>query len=598
MDASPRKVADYGFLSDCRSSALVSRDGSVDWWCPGRFDAASVFARLLDERAGHWSIRPVVPFQAQREYLPGTLVLRTVFHTSGGAVAVTDALAQGPSTAGHDLGTAAPQVLLRCVEGVAGSVPLRMECVPRMEYGRVTPWMAAVDGGVCASGGPVVLRLTGTVPVTVGTGVATSELTVAAGEAYGWSLAYAPAYAAAGPASLDPRSALDDTVAAWRSWSDLHRAYEGWRADLVHHSALVVQGLTYRPSGAVVAAPTTSLPEEPGGERNYDYRYAWLRDFTLTMRALWVAACPDEAEALFSWVAAATGHLGDDDPVPIMYGVEGERDLTERNLDHLAGFAGSRPVRVGNEAWRQRQHDVLGEVLDAAYLFRDRLSPLHDDVRALLVQLADRAADAWRKPDSGMWEIRGAERHYLSSKVLCWVALDRAVRFGDALAEPASRARWAAERDAVRQAVLEQGWHDGAGAYTGVFGSAELDASVLIMPLVGFLPADYPRMRATIAAVESRLGADGLVRRWADDPAGFLLCTYWLVECLALAGEVDRASAWFDRASGCANDLGLLAEQADLVCGEQLGNFPQTFSHIGLINAAWCLTKVSSGQAG
>ncbi|HZN19530.1 MAG TPA: glycoside hydrolase family 15 protein [Micromonosporaceae bacterium] len=597
MDDSPRRIADYGFLSDCRSAALVSRDGSVDWWCPGRFDAASVFARLLDDRAGHWSIRPAVPFRVRREYLAGSLVLRTVFDTAGGSVAVTDALAQAPGTQGHDLGVAAPQVLLRHVEGLAGAVPVWMECAPRMEYGRVTPRMEAVDGAVLATGGPAALRLAGTVPLAIGTGVATAELTVAAGDTYGWSLGYAPAYAGIGPAALDPRRVLDDTVAAWRSWADLHRAYDGFRTDLVRHSALVVQGLTYRPSGAVVAAPTTSLPEQLGGDRNYDYRYAWLRDFTLTMRALWVAACPDESDALFGWVAAATGQLGDGDPVPIMYGIEGERDLTERSLDHLAGFAGSRPVRVGNEAWRQRQHDVLGEVLDAAYLFRDRLGPLPDHVRSLLGQLADRAADAWRKPDSGMWEIRGAERHYLSSKVLCWVALDRAVRFGDALAGPASRERWAAERDAVRQAVLEQGWHDGAGAYTGVFGSAELDASVLVMPLVGFLPAEEPRMRATIAAVEARLGADGLVRRWAQDPAGFLLCTYWLVECLALAGEVDRAAEWFDRASGCANDLGLLAEQADPASGEQLGNFPQTFSHIGLVNAAWRLTEVTSGQA-
>ncbi|HET8681786.1 MAG TPA: glycoside hydrolase family 15 protein, partial [Micromonosporaceae bacterium] len=387
MDDSPRRIADYGFLSDCRSAALVSRDGSVDWWCPGRFDAASVFARLLDERAGHWSIRPAVPFRAQREYLAGTLVLRTVFDTAEGRVAVTDALAQAPGTLGHDLGVAAPRVLLRRVEGIAGTVPVRMEYAPRMEYGRVTPRMAVVDGDLLASGGPAVLRLAGpeTGGLAVGAGTATADLTVAAGDAYGWSLGYAPAYAAGDPVRLDPRQGLADTAAAWCSWGDLHRAYDGWRTDLVRHSAVVVQGLTYRPSGAVVAAPTTSLPEELGGDRNYDYRYAWLRDFTLTMRALWVAACPDEAEALFAWVASATGYLGDN-PMPIMYGIEGERDLTERSLDHLAGFAGSRPVRVGNEAWRQRQHDVLGEVLDAAYLFRDRLGPLPDEIRTLLVQ--------------------------------------------------------------------------------------------------------------------------------------------------------------------------------------------------------------------
>jgi GH15 family glucan-1,4-alpha-glucosidase len=346
-----------------------------------------------------------------------------------------------------------------------------------------------------------------------------------------------------------------------------------------------------------VAAATTSLPEELGGELNFDYRFAWLRDLSLTIRSLWIAACPDEPSRLFEWFSTVAGRNGGK-LVQIMYGVEGERDLTEHDLAHLAGYRGSRPVRIGNQAWSQKQLDVLGEVLDAAHVLRDSLGDLDAPVQDMLVTLADRAADSWREPDAGMWEARDAERHYTSSKVMCWTALDRAVRLAPRLGAGADAARWASARDDVRAAVLTRAWSDKAGAFTGAFGSDDLDASVLLLPLVGFVPATDERMWATIESVERELAAGGLIRRWPSDPSGFLICTYWLVECLAMAGHQRRATAWFHSAGAHANDLGLLAEQADPTTGELLGNFPQAFSHVGLINAAWRLAHPSGPAAG
>ena len=406
------------------------------------------------------------------------------------------------------------------------------------------------------------------------------------GEVVDLRLTYRPTFGA----EPDPTGVptLDDTADGWTSWVAQHTGYDGDYPDQVRRSSLVLQGLTYAPSGAIIAAATTSLPETMGGELNFDYRYAWLRDLSLTIRSLWLAACPDEPERLFAWLADSAGHVGNE-LVQIMYGVEGERDLTEHVLEHLAGYRGSAPVRVGNEAWQQDQLDVFGEVLDAAHLLEEQLGELEPPTQQLLVALADRAASTWDRPDAGMWEARDKQRHYTSSKVMCWVALDRSVRLAPRLGTAAAPEVWAKARDAVREAVLEQAWSEKAGAYTGAFGSDDLDASVLVMPLVGFLPGDDDRMKATVEAVERQLGDGGLVRRWPSDPSGFLICTYWLVECLVLAGEPDRARSWFLRATEHANDLGLLSEEADPRTGELLGNFPQAFSHVGLVNAAWRL---------
>jgi len=585
-------IADYGFLSDCHSAALVDRSGSVDWFCVPRFDSPSVFGRLLDAEAGHWVIRPGEDFTTERRYVGNSLVLRTVFRTASGEVAVTDALALAAGARGHDIGLASPHVLLRRIEGLSGAVPMCSELAPRMEYGRTEPHLSGVEGGFEARGGPVRLTCTSTVEFDCADGVARADFSVGAGDRVDFGLTYQPSYSTAAQRDGDEPS-IEDTVAGWESWSALHTTYDGAFPDEVHRSSLVLQGLTFGPSGAVIAAPTTSLPETMGGELNFDYRFAWLRDLSLTIRALWLAACPDEPARLFDWLSHSAGHVRHE-LIQIMYGVEGERDLTEHLLEHLSGFRGSAPVRVGNAAWEQQQLDVLGEVLDAAHLLRDQLGELAEPTRQLLVALADRAADSWQEPDAGMWEARDAQRHYTTSKVMCWVALDRATKLADKLGEHADPDKWAVARDEVRSAILEQAWSEDAGAYTGAFGSDHLDASVLLLPLVDFLPATDERMRATIEAVESGLGNEVLVRRWPDDRSGFLICTYWLVECLVLCGEPERAEKWFRSATDASNDLGLLSEEGDPDTGELLGNFPQAFSHVGLINAAWRLGQPTS----
>jgi len=580
-------IADYGFLSDCHSAALVDRSGSIDWWCVPRFDSPSVFGRLLDQDAGHWTLRPAGDFTASRSYAGETLVLRTVFATDTGEVSVTDALLLEAAARGHDLGLRSPHVLLRRVQGLAGTVRMETELAPRMEYGRTEPHLRLLIGGAEAKGGPATLTLTSPVPFTIDDGAVRSEFAVEAGQSIDLRLAYEPTFGAAATAPADAPS-LEETLETWASWTAEHTGYDGDFPAQVRRSSLVLQGLTYGPSGAIVAAATTSLPETMGGELNFDYRYSWLRDLSLTVRALWLAACPDEPARMFDWLANSAGHTRDE-LVQIMYGVEGERDLTEHVLEHLDGYRGSAPVRIGNEAWKQDQLDVFGEVLEAAQLLRDQLGDLTPSVQQLLVALADRAARSWEDPDAGMWEARDEQRHYTSSKVMCWVALDRAVTMAPRLGDGADPQRWSRARDAVRSAVLDRAWSEKAGAYTGAFGSDDLDASVLMLPLVGFLDADDERMLATVEAIEQELGGGGLVRRWPSDRSGFLICTYWLVECLALAGLQERARAWFASATAHANDLGLLSEEADPATGELLGNFPQAFSHVGLVNAAWRL---------
>jgi len=588
-------IADYGFLSDCHSAALVDRSGSVDWWCVPRFDSPSVLGRLLDPQAGHWALRPVGAFTTQREYVGDTLVLRTIFLTESGVVTVTDALGLEQGARGHEIGLRSPHVLLRRIEGVTGSVAMRSELAPRMEYGRTNPNMHLTERGGVARGGPTTLALTASVPVSQAAGALVCSFVIAAGDTVDFHLGYSATFGEEQPQAAANAATLEDTITAWESWSALHTAYDGDFPEQVRRSSLVLQGLTYSPSGAVVAAATTSLPETMGGDLNFDYRYAWLRDLSLTMRSLWIAACPHEPQRLFDWLATSAGHVRAE-LVQIMYGVEGERDLNERELEHLAGYRDSSPVRVGNAAWRQDQLDVFGEVLDAAHLLEGTLGDLTPAVQQMLVALVDRAASVWTEPDAGMWEARDARRHYVSSKVMCWVALDRAVQLADRLGERADPQAWAKARDAVRAAVLAQAWSEAAGAYTGAFGSDDLDASVLLLPIVGFLPAGDERMLATIETVERELGAGGLVRRWPSDRSGFLICTYWLVECLSLAGQQERATAWFEGATAHANDLGLLSEEADPTSGELLGNYPQAFSHVGLINAAWRLGQAEPSK--
>ena len=603
-------IGSHALLSDCHSAALVTAAGSVDWLCWPRFDSPSVFGRLLDDTAGHWSIRPAGRFSADRRYLDRTLVLETSFHTSGGTVVVTDALAMGVDNYGHALGRRVPHLLIRSVTCVGGVVDVEVSYAPRPEYGLLHPLLSPADGGWTTRGGAERLVLSSPVPLTPHRHAATARVPMSAGQTVAFALHRATPEAE--PARVwrpdEIAERLADTAAAWRSWSDLHQNYHGpWR-DQVQHSGRVLRGLTFQPTGAVVAAATTSLPEQVGGERNWDYRYAWIRDASFTLQALWVAACPDEAGDFFAFMATATAATaGPDTPLQIMFGVGGEHDLTERVLPHLRGWRDSRPVRVGNGAWCQEQIDVYGEVLDAAYRLAGKIDLTDGDLRAFLVAAADGAAARWRQADQGIWEVRGEPRHFLYSKVMCWVALDRAIILADRLAAADRVPAWQRARDEIRRAVVRDGWSDAAGAFTQSFGSATLDASALMMPIVGFLPADDPRMRATIEAIADRLTDErGLVYRYrtsdgVDGLAGtegtFLLCTFWLAQALAMAGCAARAREVFERAARYANDVGLLAEEIDPGSGEPLGNFPQAFSHIGLINAAWAISELRDGRA-
>lgn len=587
------KISDYAFLSDCQSAALVSRRGSIDWFCAPRFDSPSVFGRLLDRDAGYWLIRPRGRFSSRRQYTADTLVLKTTCSTSGGAVEITDALALEPTFQGHQIGRAAPHMLLRSVRGLDGRVEMEMDLSPRFEYGLTHPHFRYTRGGMIIVGGPAELQLAAPVEIEIGGSDARATFSVAAGETIGFSLGFRAGFWDGQLQTPAVEEALKQTVEAWKSWVGVHEDYEGLYADEVKLSALLLRGLTFQPSGSLVAAATTSLPEIPGGGANWDYRFTWLRDASMTMRALWVASCPDEPQRFFDWISRAGGRVGRE-AVQIMYGVEGERDLTEHCLDHLSGFGGSSPVRIGNDAWKQKQLDVLGEVLNAAWIMRRRLGSLDHWVREMLTLFADRAASGWREPDAGIWEARDRERHYTFSKVMCWVALDRAVKLaGMLMAGEKQVRRWVRARGQVRRAVLKEAWNDDAGAFTGAFGSDHLDAALLLMPLMEFLPASDERMLATIDAIDSRLGAaGGLIRRWPEEENGFVICSYWMAECQALAGRAGRAREIFEQVTARANDLGLLSEMIDAGSGGLLGNFPQAFSHIGLINAAWRLTQV------
>ncbi len=594
-------IAEYALLSDCRSAALVSRAGSIDWLCFPRFDGPSVFARLLDEQAGHWSINAVGASEVSRRYLEGTMVLETTFRTPKGTVVVVDAMAMGRNERGHELGVDSPGVLLRSVSCQSGTVEIELEYAPRLEYGLIAPLLRPVEGGIYARGGADVLVLSSPMVLTIEESIAQARFTLQAGEQANFALQHQASWQKTPQMCTEAAIAdyLQDTTIGWCTWSDMHQRYEGpWR-DMVHHSGRVLQALMYRPTGAIVAAPTTSLPESVGGERNWDYRYTWVRDASFTLDALWVAACPDEAYWFFSWMAGAVAtQIRRDADLQIMFGIGGEHDLSERTISHLSGWRDSRPVRVGNGAWNQRQLDVYGELLGAARRLRDQLGDLDEVTRHFLVEVADTASARWQEQDQGIWEVRGDPRDFLYSKLMCWVALDCAIDLADILQAHDRIDEWAAIREQIRDAILQRGWSEKAAAFTQSFGSDDLDASCLMMPIVGFLPATDPRMRSTIDAIAERLtDAHGLVYRYraSDGLAGeegtFLLCTFWLAQAQALAGEIELARATFEQAIAYANDVGLLAEEVDPTSGELLGNFPQAFSHIGLVNAAWAISQ-------
>ena len=603
---SSRPIADYGLLADCNSAALVDRDGSIGWLCLPRYDSPSVFAQILDADGGHWQIKPTGGYRSERRYLPGTLVIETVFATETGSVKLIDAMAFAEGQRHHELGLGAPHLLLRSVQGLVGEVELQLELAPRPEYGLVKPLFRATETGGRTFGGPNQVVVSCPVETTILDATMRATFTLTAGAEIGFALQWSPPEGPAPePCGAEKVAArIEDTVEAWRSWEAEHDIYQGPHRELVRLSSRVLKGLTYRPTGAIVAAPTTSLPETVGGERNWDYRYSWIRDSSLTLEALYIGACSDEAEEFISFMTSSAGGRASERSLQIMYGIAGEHDLTERELPHLRGWRDSSPVRVGNGAWGQTQLDVYGELLNSLYLYREQLGDLHVEIQRFVADLANTAARRWRETDAGMWEMRGEPRHHLSSKVLCWVALDRAIALAPQLGMHAEVDHWTTERDLIREAVLSRGWSEERHAYAQSFESDELDAAQLLMPILGFLPATDERMRATIDAIADELTEDGLVLRYrneeglnADGLSGeegtFVICSFWLVCALAKAGEVDRAERLFDHLASYANDLGLLAEEIDAANGELLGNFPQAFSHIGLITAAWEIDKAS-----
>ena len=603
-------IGDYALLSDCHGSGLVNRAGSIDWLCLPRFDSPAVFARLLDANGGHWSIRPMAPFSIRRGFVDDTMALQTRFSTDNGAITVLDTLAAGPNDEphGHELGAHAPHILIREVRCTRGEVMVDFDFQPRPEYGLIASLLQPVEGGIVARGGATrwLLSCPDICALEIEDATVHTQFLLREGDCQRFALHYESALDP--PASCWSFQEIGDeikiTTEAWQRWSNMHQSYDGpWR-EWVHHSGRILQALTYFKTGAIVAAPTTSLPEEVGGQRNWDYRYTWVRDASFTLDALWVAACPDEAYKFIDFLAhAALTKLERKRDMQILYGIAGEHDVSERELTHLSGWRKSAPVRVGNAAWNQLQLDVYGELLAAVYRLRETLEDLDPLTRKFLIEVADAAARRWQQPDRGIWEIRAEPRHFLYSKLMCWLALDRAIEMADWLDAGAHVNAWKITRDQIRQTILERGWNEDVRAFTQVFDEPALDASSLVIPMVGFLAGDHPRVLSTIDAIENELTDNqGLVYRYRTDDGlagqegSFLLCTFWLAHARALAGQTRRAREIFERAIACANDLKLFSEQVDPNNQELLGNFPQALSHIGLVNAAWAIHEAEQDQ--
>jgi GH15 family glucan-1,4-alpha-glucosidase len=591
------RIEDYAMIGDCETGALVSRRGSIDWLCWPRFDSGACFAALLGGGGndhGRWVIAPADErARTSRSYRDGTLILETRFETADGAVTLVDFMPPRDETSD----------VVRLVVGERGRVAMRTELVLRFDYGSVVPWVSRVDGGALrAIAGPDMVLFRTNVPVR-GEGLTTvGDFSVAAGQTAWFTLSYARSHDPL-PRALDARAALRATETFWREWIG-HCTYDGEWRDAVHRSVLTLKGLTYRPTGGVVAALTTSLPEHVGGERNWDYRYCWLRDATLTLLALMDAGFQEEAAAWRDWLLRAAA--GSPSQLQIMYGIAGERHLLEWEVPWLPGFESSRPVRVGNAAASQLQLDVFGEVMDALFHARREGQPPAQEAWRLqhaLVEYLESIAD---KPDHGMWEVRGPAAHFTHSKVMVWLAVDRAIKSAEQFGLEAPMDRWRAWRDAIHAEICEKAYDTALGSFVQSYGSRHLDASVLLMPLVGFLPAEDPRIRGTVQAIEQRLMSNGLVYRYdtakTDDglPAGegaFLACSFWLVDNLALVGRHADARRLFERLLSLRNDVGLLAEEYDPGTKRQLGNFPQAFSHLALLGSALNLSPRRS-QAG
>ena len=588
-------ISDYALISDCHSGALVSTDGSIDWCTFHRFEARPVFGRILDwAKAGFFRIAPLDDdYEATRRYLPGTNVLETTFRTPTGTLVLTDFFTYHVRSEHPD------HQLIRIARCDEGEVAVKVKFVPRYDYGLTTPRLETLaEDLVIAYGGADALVLQSELPFGHAELSATEgNRTLRAGEEAFVVLTYQL------PHELEPRrltrenvhAMLETTCSNWAAWAD-RCTYDGPYREQVVRSALVLKGLTNGPTGAIVAAATTSLPEEIGGERNWDYRFSWLRDSALTLNALFALGYDEEAQAYMDWLKRTTA--GRASELQIMYGVGGERLLPEVELDWLEGYRGSKPVRIGNGAYSQFQLDVFGELLDTVWIYRQHGGEIDEVFWEFLGRVAGAVIDRWRLPDQGIWEIRGEPRHFTYSKVMAWVALDRIVRIAELDGREGALDAWRANRDELRELIERDGVDPESGAFVQSFGDGgKLDASNLMIPIVGFVEHTDPRARATTERIAAELSADGFVYRYvtdgvdglSGDEATFAICSFWLVECLARAGEAERARELFERLLGFCNDVGLLAEEIDPHSGELIGNFPQAFSHLGLIQAAIAL---------
>jgi GH15 family glucan-1,4-alpha-glucosidase len=578
------RLEDYGLIGDMQSAALVGHNGSVDWLCFPRFDSPSCCAALLGgEQHGSWLLAPRGDVLARsRRYRPGTLVLETEFETHDGVVKLIDFMPHRAS---------GPPRLIRIVEGVKGRVPMRAELGLRPDYASIVPWLEPAPDGVTATAGPDAFHLTTALPLTVEDGTIRSDFVAVEGArerlVLSWHLSYEEM-----PPVEDADSALARTEAWWREWTE-RCTYEGPYRDAVLTSLIVLKAMTFETTGAVVAAPTTSLPEDLGGVRNWDYRYCWLRDSVLALEALLSTGYTDEALAFRDYLLRVG--TGDPTAIQIMYGIGGERRLTEFELDEFPGYEGSRPVRIGNAASEQFQLDVYGEVIGVGFLGASVVGRIEERIWPRWRTIVEHVDSIWRQPDDGIWETRGPRRHFTHSKVMAWVVFDRAIRLAEQFDLEAPLERWKQTRDEIHREVCEQGFDRSRQTFTQYYGSNELDAAVLNIPLVGFLPATDERVTGTIDAIADELARDGFVSRYstsetddglAGDEGQFLACSFWLVSALALNGRVGDARALFERLLALANDLGLLAEEYDVARRRQVGNFPQAFSHLTLIGAA------------
>ncbi len=591
-----QRIEDYGFIGNMRTAALVGRDGSMDWLCLPRIDSPACFAALLGtDEHGKWRIAPrAATARVTRRYRARSLILETTFELPDGAVTVVDFLAAQSPGANLDV--------VRMVRGDRGRVDVEMELGLRFEYGTSTPWVRRQPYGLTAIAGPNAVVLRTPVPLTGRNFWTHAAFSVREGETVPFVMTWHESHLPP-PPPADPTDLLRMTEEWWGSWSGRY-SYRGPHADLVHRSLTVLKGLTCNPTGGIVAAATTSLPEELGGTRNWDYRYCWLRDATFTLYALLVSGYEDEAAEWQRWLLrAAAGKPSD---LQIMYGVGGERLLPETELTWLPGYAGSAPVRIGNAAHEQFQLDVFGEVMDAFHVASGSGVDIGDDARRLQRELIDHLESVWDLPDDGLWEVRGPRRHFTHSKVMAWVAVDRAVKAADRLGLDAPVTRWKQLRAAIHAEVCARGYDQEKHSFVQYYGGKDLDAALLMMPLVGFLPPRDPRVLGTVDAVQRELTTNGLVRRYsrpgpidglAGSDAPFLACSFWLADCLEMTGQSAEARALFDRLVGLTNDLGLLSEEYDPVAGRMLGNFPQAFSHVGLVNTAHNLYKRTASPA-